>query len=649
MIFAAWILAWLWIFNGRTTVVGHETFDYSFVKFVEDAITILYPPVMVSAHLCRLGEDETISLSRMMSRSRLTHEIHRDFEGFVGRTHDTWDHRILYMLDLDCDYAIPILRTVNGSDMFTAPIRWLLVKDSRVFNGNTTSQEQEINEIAETFRDTTVFPDSDVVLARRLRDDFMEIKSIYRPSPSRDVIVEDRGSWTPERGVRMNDFAPASRRRKNLQRTHLKSCLVMTDPDTINHLTDYENKHIDPITKANYPWVLNMVDRMNATISFQVTNTWGYRDENDSWSGMIGMLQRGEIDIGGTGIFFVKERIGVIDYVQLYTRTRSLFIFREPLLSTVSNIFTLPFQRSVWIAIGVFLLVVLVLLYFSTKWEYVRGTSEYWESLNPAEQTLSDNLMVVLGAVAQQGYYYEPYRVPPRIVTLMLLIAALSLYASYTANIVALLQSTTDSIKTLADLLNSPLRLGAQDIIYNRYYFKSFQDPVRRAIVDQRIEPKGQKSNWMDISEGVQRLRTELFAFHGERGTTYKIIQETFREEEKCGIQEIFMLGVLDPLMAVRMRSPYREIVRNVALLMHETGLKYREENRLYTDKPECQGQTSFISIGFTECYFALVSMGYGALLSLVVLALEIIWYKRYGWAIIRTCTERKKNVSVLR
>lgn len=69
------------------------------------------------------------------------------------------------------------------------------------------------------------------------------------------------------------------------------------------------------------------------------------------------------------------------------------------------NIFTLPFQRSVWIAIGVFLLLVLVLLYISSKWEYRQARSQYWEALNQAEQTISDNLMVVLGAVAQQGGY----------------------------------------------------------------------------------------------------------------------------------------------------------------------------------------------------------------------------------------------------
>lgn len=54
----------------------------------------------------------------------------------------------------------------------------------------------------------------------------------------------------------------------------------------------------------------------------------------------------------------------------------------------------------------------------------------------------------------------------------MLLVASLSLYAAYTANIVGLLQSTTDSIQTVPDILHSPLKLGAQDVVYNHYYFK---------------------------------------------------------------------------------------------------------------------------------------------------------------------------------
>lgn len=39
----------------------------------------------------------------------------------------------------------------------------------------------------------------------------------------------------------------------------------MQNPDTINHLTDFKYKTIDPITKANYIWVVHLVNRMNAT------------------------------------------------------------------------------------------------------------------------------------------------------------------------------------------------------------------------------------------------------------------------------------------------------------------------------------------------------------------------------------------------
>ncbi|XP_070510165.1 probable glutamate receptor isoform X3 [Cardiocondyla obscurior] len=422
----------------------------------------------------------------------------------------------------------------------------------------------------------------------------------------------------------------------------------MTDPNTVNHLTDFKDKAIDPVTKANYPWILHIVNRMNATISFEITDSWGYRSKNGSWSGMIGMLDRREIDIGGTATFLVPERIGVVQYVQLYTQTCSRFIFRRPLLSTVSNIFTLPFQRNVWIAIAVFLMLVFCLLYLSIKWEYYRNqtidTTAYWNQLNPSKPTVSDYLLILLGAFTQQGYSYEPYRISTRIVTFMLLLTSLSLYAAYTANIVGLLQSTTDSIKTLPDLLNSPLKLGAQDVVYNRHYFKSFQDPIRKAIWEQRVEPKGRKNNWMTIEEGVRRVRNELFAFQGEVGTVYQLMQDTYLEEEKCGLTEIDFLNVLYPLLVIQKRSPYSEIIKNGALKLREYGLKYHEEYRLYTRKPVCSSQTSFITIGFTECYFALVTMGYGILFTVIVFAFELLWHKRQTMRAVKETSSSESN-----
>lgn len=57
------------------------------------------------------------------------------------------------------------------------------------------------------------------------------------------------------------------------------------------------------------------------SVNFTWRDSWGYRDKNGSWSGMIDLLNRREVDIGGTATFLTTERIGVVDYVQLYTPT----------------------------------------------------------------------------------------------------------------------------------------------------------------------------------------------------------------------------------------------------------------------------------------------------------------------------------------
>ncbi|CAL1685006.1 unnamed protein product [Lasius platythorax] len=618
---------------------GHDAIASShiedvIVRFIVNATPVLFPPTRVSLQLC-IDYDNTIKLSKILSSNRLMHSIRNFYEEFDSRIYNNLEHRNLYVLNLDCDYAPHVLRQANLKKMFVAPTKWLLLQDRNksIDNNDNTKLASTYNSILEIFEDLTVYADSDVVLARKFDGDFLQLMSVYRPSPQRGVIWENRGNWTVKNGLRMKTFDVASARRRNLQQTALKSALVMTDLNTINHLTDFEDKSIDPVTKAGYPWILHLAKRMNATISFEIIDSWGYRIENGSWSGMIGMLERREIDIGGTATFLVSERLGVVQYIQLYTQTSSRFIFRRPLLSTVSNIFTLPFQRNVWIAIGVFLILVFCLLSLSIKWEYhqdikMTKSAVYWKQLNPSKPTASDNLLNLLGAFTQQGSAYEPFRVSSRIVILMLLLASLSLYAAYTANIVGLLQSTTDSIKTLPDLFNSPLKLGAQDVVYNRHYFKSFQDPVRKEIVEQQIEPKGRKSNWMPIEEGVHRIKNELFAFHGEIGSIYQLIEDTYQEEEKCGLTEIDFLKVLYPLLVIQIQSPYLEIIKNGALKLGEYGLKYREEYRLYTRKPVCSSQTtSFTTIGVTECYFALVIMGYGILFAAIIFALELLWH----------------------
>lgn len=103
--------------------------------------------------------------------------------------------------------------------MFSAPARWLLLRDGRTIGDEALEQ---------TFRDVAVYPDSEVTVASsRLEVDAWQLTSVYRPSPFHVLLTEDRGTWTASGGVRAADLRPTSRRRRDLRRTALKSCLVV--------------------------------------------------------------------------------------------------------------------------------------------------------------------------------------------------------------------------------------------------------------------------------------------------------------------------------------------------------------------------------------------------------------------------------------
>lgn len=132
----------------------------------------------------------------------------------------------------------------------------------------------------------------------------------------------------------------------------------------------------------------------------------------------------------------------------------------------------------------------------------------------------------------------------------------------YTANIVVLLQSTSKSIQTLSDLLNSNLELGVEDNLYARHYFPIETEPIRKKIYETKIAPPNRPPNFVNVSYGIRMVRKEFYAFHMSLSMGYKGIEETFYEHEKCGLMEIRYFEAIHPMHAVPKRSPYKEIFK---------------------------------------------------------------------------------------
>ena len=146
--------------------------------------------------------------------------------------------------------------------------------------------------------------------------------------------------------------------------------------------------------------------------------------------------------------------------------------------------------------------------------------------------------------------------------------SAVFIFTSYTASIVALLQSTSKSIQTLFDLLNSNMDLGVEDTPYAHHYFSSETEPIRKKIYDNKIAPPNEQPHFMNASYGISMVRKGFYAFHMIREIAYKNIKKTFYEHEKCGLIEITYLQDTYPMHAIPKRSPFKEIFK-VRLIFH--------------------------------------------------------------------------------
>lgn len=63
------------------------------------------------------------------------------------------------------------------------------------------------------------------------------------------------------------------------------------------------------------------------------------------------------------------ERLDVVSYTDSLAPFKVRFIFRQPPLPYVANIFSMPFSKNVWIATFVCALISTVTVYLVAKWE----------------------------------------------------------------------------------------------------------------------------------------------------------------------------------------------------------------------------------------------------------------------------------------
>lgn len=198
-----------------------------------------------------------------------------------------------------------------------------------------------------------------------------------------------------------------------------------------------------------------------------VVNSWGYPLGNGSWDGLCGALQRNDTDIGLSPVVVRTDRMEVLRYGLQTWVLKVVFLFRNPKTKSSIEVFLKPLSSSIWFFTLLAAVICIVLLRISLYEEKItlrdRNLDYTWSYL----------IISIVGALTQQGFESTPRLLSGRIITIFVFLLFLLVYQFYSASLVSyLLLKDTDTIKTVADILNSDLEVGIEDIVYNRDYFK---------------------------------------------------------------------------------------------------------------------------------------------------------------------------------
>nr|XP_034830812.1 glutamate receptor ionotropic, delta-1-like [Maniola hyperantus] len=526
---------------------------------------------------------------------------------------------LMIIADLNCSTAKSFLNQANATRKFRNPYRWLFI-------GENPGKNKILNDLD----DLSILLDSEVILSQKDGNHF-SLNLVYKlKSNSYDWKLETFGTWMSSGLNKSKNMGTSiTIRRKNLEGMPIGISVVASSEDTQKDALTLNVLHVDFVSKSSIRQVNPLFDFMNATRVVIFTETWGYA-VNDTYNGMIGDVLKGDAELGGTVIFFTKPRMKILQYLTCPSSATVMFVFRQPSLSYQNNLFVLPFKPKVWLCLFVVVFLVLVIIYINARWESIKlGDSD---SLDKSSLTLNTGeiAMMIIGAVTQQGSYTEFKGTLGRIVMFLVLMLFLFLYTSYSANIVALLQSTSNEIKTLTDLLNSKMELGVEDTAYNRHFFSIATEPVRKAIYEKKIAPRGSKPNFMTLEEGVKKMQKGPFAFNMYGASGYRFVEKYFLEHEKCGLQEIQYLQENKPWLTCKKSSPFKEIYKIGLTRNHEHGLIDRVNRMIFTKKPPCIAHGGvFDSVNITDFYPALLMLLYGMILAVVLLIVEILHFHR--------------------
>lgn len=265
----------------------------------------------------------------------------------------------------------------------------------------------------------------------------------------------------------------------------------------------------------------------------------------------------------------------------------------------------------------------------------------------PADKTYFNAFVTSLGILCQQGFFEQIRKLSTRIIFLFFVLFSILIYQFYSCFIVgSLLTRAPKTINTIRQLIDSNLQIGIEDISYNLDFFQLTTDKLALELFNKKVVVKGKPltENFFSVLDGVKKLKKGGFAFHVDVSYAYRTIHDLLSETEICELHEMLLFPIRPLAVGIPKGSPLKELINVGLQRLVESGMLDYYSRRWYSLKPKCvKSKTEIKAVDLTQASSIFIAIFIGILFSLIVLAIEILYYK-----VRRNQEEIKKSVKKL-
>jgi hypothetical protein len=246
-----------------------------------------------------------------------------------------------------------------------------------------------------------------------------------------------------------------------------------------------------------------------------------------------------------------------------------------------------------------------------------------------------------MGIMCQQGFIEEFYKISTRFALFVFILFSTTIYQFYSSFIVgSLLTDPPKTINNLRQLIDSNMRVGIEDVIYNRDFLETTTDKLAIELYQKRIINKSPKGNYLSVDDGINQLQKGNFAFQVDTSYAYRLIKEKFTDDEICELHEVLLFPKRPLCMTTAKHSPFREMFRIQFLRFIENGIISYHNSKWQEKKQKCVKSITKIKAVDIES----VSWIFMLLVTMIVISFIVVAFENFHHICVMKAAKEKKK-----